>query len=332
MSLLRSMLRFAVGGMSAILGMGMLAGCGEDANGDNPQVKVTKADIEACCGSDDGSKNYESCVEAYRTTGKCGSIDIDPNPPVYYGPPAITDAELKACCENREDGMDANRCISEYKSTYQCPEDEPVYAEYGMPMPLEEELKACCENRGDMDAEECAERFSETLKCPDIMDAPDAPLYGPPPITDAELKACCENRADGMPAEACIDEYKSTYQCPEDEPVYAEYGMPMPPNEDIEKCCADRNDGMDKGKCIDEYIETGICPPELAMPDDPPIAVYGPAPVDQALEKCCGDKSGDEYSECVKSYYEHNGCMEIIEVPSVPVVYGPPPSPEPEPE
>lgn len=369
MGKLKSLLKFAIGGVGAIVGMGLLAGCGDEQESKDPQVKVTKAEIAQCCGQDDGSKSYESCVETYRTSGICG---WDPRPKPVYGMPGPSDEELKACCDDRVDEMDPDECMAEYKRTWQCPE-EVIYSYYGMPTPSDEELKACCDNRKDgMDSSACKEQYRNTFECPEEL-LP-APVYGMPEpqpaelkaccenrkddlseadcieeykqtnqcpeevyysyygpaISEQELKACCENREDGMDADACIEAYMSTYQCPADEPVYADYGMPMPSDEDLKACCDKRNDGMDADKCRASYKENGICPPDAAMPDDPPIAVYGPAPIsDKDIEECCGDQSGDAYDKCVKTLKETYMCVKVIEPEYPPAVYGPAPAPTP---
>ena len=276
MEKLKSLLKFAAGGLGAIVSIAMLAGCSDEEPATGQQVKVTKADIEACCGTDDGSKTHETCVEYYRTNGVC-SHPIKDDPPVYYGPPVYgppdipSDAQLKACCEDRDDGLSSSACMVEYKMTMRCP--PLVYAEYGMPEPSEAELKACCDNRKDgMDPDACREQYRNTFSCPE--DWHPAPVYGMPEPTEEELKACCDSRMDGMNPDVCRAAYEQSYRCPELQiPPAPLYGMPEPTEpteEELKACCENRMDGMDPDECMTQYVGSYQCPK-----DDPVISYYG---------------------------------------------------------
>lgn len=93
--------------------------------------------------------------------------------------------------------------------------------------------------------------------------------------------------------------------------------------EQIKDCCGD-DDGTDAyAKCIQNYQENGVCSHEV---DPDPIAYYGPAPtpIDEGIQNCCGDKTGQSYEDCVKDYKANgNRCV-------MPSIYGPAPLDVPE--
>ncbi len=229
-------------------------------------------DLAACCGKDDGSKEYSACVENYKANNGCGEVSVK------YGMPQIDEDAMKACCG------DDKKCMEDFIASGECHAVAPVY---GMPEISDEDLKACCGND-----EECIADYKASGKC----DEPVAE-YGPQPYVD-----CCADAETEEEYNECVENYEKTGSCAEEPPIMTYYG-PDPAAE----CCSNAQSPEEYKECVENYEKTGSCSEEPPVMTD-----YGMPSVDDELTECCGEDDGSEtYQYCAKNFVKNGGCEEM---------------------
>ena len=137
--ILKDCLKFFVGAIGTIAGIGLLStGC-DDGDSGNSNNRLSQAEIQKCCGADNGSNEYMECVKDYSSNGVCSSQKENHDLPAYYGPNPYASQEVIDCCgaDSSADGWQA--CADDYIANGVCadkPIDEPLPTYYG-PDPVE---------------------------------------------------------------------------------------------------------------------------------------------------------------------------------------------------
>ena len=105
-----------ISSLGALTGIGLfMTGCHESAHYET--AAVTVAEVEACCGTDKNSQDYNDCVQSYKANGVC-STPVKPDDPVpLYGMPEPippTPDQLKECCGQNDGSSEYKACVEDY--------------------------------------------------------------------------------------------------------------------------------------------------------------------------------------------------------------------------
>jgi len=254
-------LGLVLGGAAALVGMSaFVTGCDDDdKKEDSVKAKYTYDEV-ACCGEDDGSASFNSCIDSYKKTGACGSSSIGGGSIgggggaiALYGMPSdivnpdtekYTDAE-KECCGDNTSSASFKSCIEDYRKTNSClgtPDigggDENI-AVYGMPSELIEAYD-CCDGLSGDELNKCVDDYVETRVCNADEPGPGDDIIVPDEEYTKDELECCGEELNETEFNACIKNYREGFaMCGgviEIEPTPTVYGpAPQPDELDIDE-------------------------------------------------------------------------------------------------
>ena len=312
MKTLNTLIGTLLGSLGALTGVGLLAtGC-SDNSPHHESISVTVTDVEACCGTDKTSQNYNACVQDYQANGVC-STSGKPDDPIWdvptYGMPdpiGPTPEQLQECCGQDDGTNDYKACVENYTDVnvpHACRDlvdepDPPSPAIYG-PNPY-----WCCGPEWD----ECSNTYFNGGGCTSGIDP-------------SESQACC---AKAENQDTCVLDFIKTKECPTE--------IKVPDEFEIEECCR-LSDGTNDAECEKKYKETGVCDnTDMAQCcSDYPDELYDyqdwkPNPNDKyfnstcvsilrkkkqcsaELTECCSLKDGTYNDECTRRFEKTGQC------------------------
>ena len=234
-------------------------------------IPPTTAQIEECCGFDDGSTDYKECVENYKDVNNppiCSHSEpiaiYGPDPTWCCGPEwdecsntyfngggctsGIDPSESEACCAQAED---PGACVLDFIKTKKCPTD--------IVEPTDKEIEDCCMMSDYKNDAECEKKYKETGVC-----------------DNEDMVQCCNDLVDdgldiSLVNASCVDIMHKEKQC----------------SQDLKDCCQ-IPDGTYNDTCVELYHEKGSC--------------------DSSFSECCKKADGNFDKQCVESFNKNGQC------------------------